>query len=160
MLSSTIIVHLMQLRRNTHHVFRLMYHFVWIPKYRHKLFTEPYAEMLKHCLRKIGYDYNLPVVELEIPEDHIHMLVESEPKLSPSRIMQIFKSISAREFFRRYPEIKRRYFWGGKLWTQSFFVETVGNFTEEAVRSYVREQLKQMDDQEVHSRQLGFFDDP
>ena len=144
----------MQLRRNTHHVFRLMYHFVWIPKYRHKVFSEPCVTMLKQCLHKIGYDYNLPVVELEIPEDHIHMLVESEPKLSPSRIMQIFKSISAREFFRRYPEIRRRYFWGGKLWTQSFFVETVGNYTEEAVRSYVREQLVHMDAEEAASRQF------
>ena len=148
----------MQLRRNRHHVFRLMYHFVWIPKYRHKVFSEPCATMLKQCLRKIGYDYNLPVVELEIPEDHIHMLVESEPKLSPSRIMQIFKSISAREFFRRYPEIRRRYFWGGKLWTQSFYVETVGAYTEEAVRTYVREQLVGMDAEEAASRQLGFFE--
>lgn len=135
-----------------------MYHFVWIPKYRHKVFSEPYAAMLKQCLCKVGYDYNMPVAEIEILEDHIHMVVESQPKLSPSRMMQIFKSISARQFFARYPEVKRRYFWGGKLWTQSFFVETVGNYTEEAVRSYVREQLKQMDAQEAASRQLGFFD--
>ena len=147
----------MQLRRNAHHVFRLMYHFVWIPKYRHKIFTEPYATMLKQSLRKIGYDYNMPVVELEIPKDHLHMIVESEPKRSPSRIMQIFKSISAREFFARYPEIKRRYFWGGKLWTQSFFVETVGTFTEEAARAYVQDQLKRMDAEEEASRQLGLF---
>jgi putative transposase len=147
----------MQLHRNAHHVFRLMYHFVWIPKYRHKVFTEPYAEMLKHCLRKIGYDYNMPVVELEIPQDHLHMVVVSEPKWSPSRMMQIFKSISAREFFGRYPEVKRRYFWEGKLWTQRFFVETVGNYTEAAVRAYVQEQLQQMDAQEAASRQLGFF---
>jgi putative transposase len=135
-----------------------MYHFVWIPKYRHKVFGDPYGETLKAMLRKIGYDYDLPVVELEIPGDHIHMLVESEPKLSPSRIMQIFKSISAREFFRRYPEIRRRYFWGGKLWTQSFYVETVGQMTEEALRSYVRGQVRMMDAEEASSRQMGFFE--
>ena len=56
------------------------------------------------------------------------MVVKSEPKMSPSYIMQVIKSISAREFFRLYPKIKRRFFWGGKLWTQSFFVETVGNY--------------------------------
>jgi len=43
------------------------------------------------------------------------MVVRGEPKMSPSDVMQILKSISALEFFRRYPEIKKRYFWGGKL---------------------------------------------
>ena len=101
----------MELRRNRHHVFRIMYHFVWIPKYRHKVFTSPYREKLKLIIQKVGYDYNIEIVELEIPEDHIHMVVKSEPKISPSYIMQIIKSISAREFFRIFPKIKRKYFW-------------------------------------------------
>ena len=104
----------MELQRNTHHVYRLMYHFVWIPKYRHKVFSEPYGEVLKGMIEKIGYDDNIDIVELEIPVDHLHMVVRGEPKMSPSDVMQIVKSISAREFFQRYPEIKERYFWGGK----------------------------------------------
>ncbi len=56
----------------------------------------------------------IDIVELEIPVDHFHMVVRGEPKMSPSDVMQIVKSISAREFFQRYPEIKERYFWGGK----------------------------------------------
>ena len=46
----------MELQRNSHHVFRLMYHFVWIPKYRHKVFMEPYRSELKGIIGKIGYD--------------------------------------------------------------------------------------------------------
>ena len=57
----------MELRRNTHHVFRLVYHFVWIPKYRHKIFVEPYRSDLKQIIEKIGYDYNIEIVELEVP---------------------------------------------------------------------------------------------
>ena len=90
----------MELQRNSHHVFRIMYHFVWIPKYRHKVFYEPYRESLKCIIRKIGYDYNIEIIELEIPKDHIHMVVRSEPKISPSRIMQTIKNISARNFFK------------------------------------------------------------
>ncbi len=90
----------MQLQRNTHHVYRIMYHFVWIPKYRKKVFEEPYRRVLKKIIEKIGYDYNIEIVELEIPEDHIHMVVRSEPKVSPSEIMQILKSLAAREFFK------------------------------------------------------------
>jgi len=89
----------MDLQRNTHHVYRLMFHFVWIPRYRQKVFVEPQREAMKAIIKKIGYDYEIDIVELEIPEDHIHMIVRGVPKQSPSRIMQIIKSISAREFF-------------------------------------------------------------
>jgi putative transposase len=134
-----------------------MYHFVWIPKYRKKVFEEPYREVLKKIIEKIGYDYNIEIVELEIPEDHIHMVVRSEPKISPSDIMQIVKSLTAREFFKLYPEIKKQYFWGGKLWTQSYFVETIGNANEETIRAYVQNQLKVMDQLEIASKQIYLF---
>ena len=114
-----------------------MYHFVCIPKYRHKVFKEPYKNNLKLIIQKAGYGYNIDVVDLEIPEDHIHMVVKSKPKMSPSYIMQVIKNISARELFRLYTKIKRRFFWGGKLWTQSFFVETVGHYNENTAREYV-----------------------
>ncbi len=77
------------------------------------MFSEPYGEVLKGIIEKIGYDYDIDIVELEIAEDHIHMVVRGEPKKSPSDVMQVIKSISAREFFRRFPQIKRRYFWRG-----------------------------------------------
>ena len=147
----------MELRRNSHHVFRIMYHFVWIPKYRHKIFIEPYRESLKLIIKKIGYDYNIEIVELEMPSDHVHMVVKSEPKVSPSDIMQIIKSISARSFFKLYPQIKRKYFWGGKLWTQSFFVETVGNTNDKVIREYVQNQLNAMDKMEKAATQLKLF---
>ena len=147
----------MELYRNSHHVFRLMYHFVWIPKYRNKVFTEPYRSDLKEIITKIGYDYDIEIVELEVPIDHIHMVVRTEPKVSPSYVMQVVKSISAREFFRLHPEIKKKYFWGGKLWTQSYFVETIGNASEEVIRKYVQDQLKVMNKGEKSSKQLGLF---
>ena len=147
----------MELVKNTHHVFRIMYHFVWIPKYRHKVFDVPYRDSLKLIIKKIGYVYNIEIVELEIPVDHIHMIIRSEPKVVPSQIMQIIKSISARNFFALYPDIKRKYFWGGKLWTQSFFVETIGNANDEVIREYVRNQLKKMDLIEHESKQLVLF---
>ncbi len=147
----------MELQRNTHHVYRLMYHFVWIPKYRHKVFSTPQREALKLIIQKIGYDYGIEIVELEIPEDHIHMVVRSEPKQSPSKIMQVIKSISAREFFRLFPKIKKRYFWGGKLWTKSYFVESIGNADENTIRQYVQNQLSGLDRKEEPAKQLELF---
>ena len=86
-------------QRHSHQMFRIMCRFVWIPKYRTKVFEEPYREMLKKIIGKIGYDYNIEIVELEISEDHIHMVVRSEPRISPSDTMHIVKSLAAREFF-------------------------------------------------------------
>ena len=56
-----------------------------------------------------------------------------------------------------YPDIKRRYFWGGKLWTQSYFVETIGNVNDEVIRKYVQEQLLELDKKEKGAKQLGLF---
>jgi putative transposase len=118
---------------------------------------EPYRTTMKAIIKKIGYDYDIEIVELEIPEDHIHMVIRSVPKQSPSDVMQIVKSITAREFFRIYPEIKKKHFWGGKLWMQSYFVETIGNANEETIRKYVQDQLTALDQKEVHSDQLDLF---
>ena len=145
----------MKLDRNAHHVYRLMYHFVWIPKYRHKVFKSPYREVLKDIIKKVGYNYDINIIELEVPLDHIHMIVKSEPKISPSYIMQVIKSISARKFFEFYPNVKNKYFWGGKLWTQSYFVESIGNANEDTIRRYVKNQLQQMDKREAVQRRLN-----
>ena len=71
--------------------------------------------------------------------------------------MQVIKSISAQEFFRCYPKIKQKYFWGGKLWTQSYFVEINGNVNEEVIREYVRNQLAAMDKLEKKVEHLQLF---
>ena len=82
-----------------------MYHFVWIPKYSYKVFNEPYRSAMKVIIQKVGYDYYIDIVELDIPEDHIHMASIGIPKQSPSTVMQIIKSITACEFFKHYPEV-------------------------------------------------------
>jgi putative transposase len=90
-----------------------MYHLVWTPKYRHTVFVEPYREAMKTIIHKIGYDYDLDIQELEIPEDNMHMVIKGKPNTAPSHVMQVIKSISARAFFKLYPEIRKRYFFWG-----------------------------------------------
>jgi putative transposase len=72
--------------------------------------------------------------------------------------MQVIKSISARDFFKLDPEIRKRYFFFlGKLWTQSYFVETIGNANEETISKYVQDQLIELDSKEMKAKQLGLF---
>ena len=137
----------MDILRAEHHLYRLQYHLVWTPKYRHPVFTEPYRSTLLSILRKAAYDYDIDIQELEIPPDHIHALISLPPPMSISECMRILKSISAREFFRQYPAIKDTYFWGGKLYSPSYYVETIGRVNEKAITAYIQNQLKTEDEQ-------------
>jgi putative transposase len=71
---------------------------------------EPYRATMKAIIEKLGYDYDIDIVELEIPEDHIHMVIRSIPKQSPSDVMQIIKSITAREFSGFILKLRRNIF--------------------------------------------------
>jgi len=73
---------------------------------------------LKGIIQKIGYDYDIDIIELEIPENHIHMVVHGMPKMSLSDVMQIIKSLSAREFFSKIPRNKKAIFLGRKKLTE------------------------------------------
>ena len=141
----------MDLRYAEHHIYRLQYHLVWTPKYRRPVFQEPQRSVLKTILDKVAFDHDIDLQELEIPPDHLHALVALPPTMSVSECMRILKSVSAREFFLRYPDIKQKYFWGGKLWSPSYYAETIGRKDERAITAYIRNQLK---DEERHERML------
>ena len=84
-----------------------------------------------HIIKQAAYNYDMEVTEIEVLPDHIHMLLKALPRHSPSSIMQTIKSIAAIQFFKKHPDIKEKYFWGGHLWTESFYVETVGKRRED-----------------------------
>ena len=131
---------MLETQRRNHTVYRIAYHMCWIPKYRHEIFKKELQKRMKEILFQIAYEYEWKVHEMEVMTDHVHMLLETMPKWSPSRIIQTLKSKSAIQFFREYPEIKKKYFWGGKLWTSSYFVATVGTDTYESMKKYIEEQ--------------------
>lgn len=66
-------------------------------------------------MEKIAYDYDIELIEWEIPSDPIYIVVRTEPKISPSYVMQAITSLSAKAFFKLPSEIKYKYFWDGKL---------------------------------------------
>jgi putative transposase len=144
----------MDIHRAEHHLYRLEYHLVWTPKYRCKALLPPYAETLKHILIKTAYDYDLEILEIEIPPDHVHMLITIPPHTSLSDAIRILKSISAREMFKRYPAFEQEYFWGGKLWSPSYYAETVGRVNEQAIKKYIRDQLKKEEKLKARIKQL------
>lgn len=77
--------------------------------------------------------------------------------MTSSQVMQVVKSISDHEIFHHYPELKKHYLCDEKLWTQSYFLETIGNVNEEVIRDYAQEQLSKQEKTDAGVRPLGLF---
>ena len=126
-----------EVKRAKHAVYDLKYHFVWVPKYRKLILRGAVAEGLKEVFEGIAERYELEIDTMEVMEDHVHIFLSSPPRYSPSEVVQLLKSISAREVFRRYPEVKEQ-LWGGELWNDGYFVRSVGDeVTAEVIRRYI-----------------------
>ena len=130
-------------KRTRHAVYDLKYHLVWIPKYRKIVLTEEIATRLKEIFQGIAERYEFEIDTMEVMEDHIHLFLSAPPRYSPSRVVQIMKSVSAKTIFQEFPEIKEQ-LWGGELWNDGYFVRTTGDkVTSEVIRKYIRYQHKQ-----------------
>ena len=143
----------MGIRRAKHAVYDLKYHLVWIPKYRKQILDKEISEYLKAIFNKVAEEYEFRIDTMEVMEDHVHIFVEVPPKYSPARVVQIMKSISAREAFSKFPDLRKQ-LWAGELWNDGYFVRSVGDkVTADIIRKYIEYQAH-----EDNSIQLNMFD--
>ena len=144
-----------------HNVSVLLYHFVCPAKYRNVVLSKEVDEELKRICLEIGKRYELHFLEIGTDKNHVHFLIQSIPKNSPTRIIRILKSLTAREIFKTMPEVKK-ILWGSEFWTDGYFVNTVGyKGSEDTVRKYVREQGTGKEYKALHKDiQLSLFDTP
>jgi len=145
------------------HVFKrhnktlLMYHLVFPLKYRKSVITKEIGEGLKQICMDISDRYEVHFIEIGYESNHVHFLVQSVPNYSISKMIRMLKSITAKELFRMYPEIKAK-LWGGKFWTSGFYANTVGQYSnEEVIKAYVKNQGTEKEYKKVHSNQLILF---
>ena len=95
--------------------------------------------------QKIAEEYDMIIDTMDVVEDDVHIFLEAPPRLSPSRIVQILKSLSARELFRQFPRLRKE-LWRGQLWSDGYFVRAVGDeVTSDVIRRYI----------EYHEHQQG-----
>ena len=143
----------MGVKRTKHAVYDLKYHLVWIPKYRKNILDKEVSDYLKTIFNKIADEYGFRIDTMEVMEDHVHIFVEVPPRYSPARVVQVMKSISAREVFSKFPEL-RKHLWAGELWNDGYFVRSVGDkVTADIIRRYIEYQAHEDD-----SIQLNMFD--
>ena len=141
----------------SHNVSVLLYHLVCPAKYRRSVFTGRVDQELKAICLEISQRYEITFVEIGVDKDHAHFLIQSVPTMSPRQIAQIVKSITAREMFRRVPEVKE-FLWGGVFWTSGYFINTVGQQgNENTIGEYVRNQGRESEYKRLHRAQLSLF---
>jgi putative transposase len=137
-----------------------MYHIVGPAKYRRIVFSENVDLKIKEVCMEIEKRYEIKFLEIGTERDHMHLLVQSVPKYSPTKIVQIIKSITAKKVFESCPEVKKK-LWGGEFWGSGYYIATVGKHgNEEMISNYVRNQGRNPADyQKIHEeKQLALFD--
>lgn len=124
----------------SHNVTVLLYHLVLPAKYRRVVFDEQVDTVLKDICLEIANRYQVKFLEIGTDSDHVHFLVQSVPTYTVTKIVTMIKSLSAREIFKRCPEVKKK-LWGGEFWTDGYFASTVGKHgNEETIGRYVKNQ--------------------
>jgi REP element-mobilizing transposase RayT len=95
---------------------------------------------LKEVCIEISKRYEIKFIEIGTEGDHVHFLVQSVPKYSPTKIVTTIKSKTAKEIFKKHPEVKEK-LRGGEFWTDGYYVSTVGKYGDETViTNYVKSQ--------------------
>ena len=141
----------------SHNKSLLLYHLVCPIKYRRKVLNEEVSETLKNVCIELSSKYGIHFLEIGCDEDHVHFLIQSVPMMSPKKIVNTVKSLTAREIFRLHPEVKR-FLWGGKFWTSGYYINTVGQYAnEDVIKKYVQGQGNDQEYKKIHSSQLRLF---
>jgi putative transposase len=126
-----------EVRSNNNVVYRCTYHVVWCPKYRRKVIGGPAEARLKQIIREVCAERDAPIIELETMPDHVHLLVVCDPQYGIHRLVKQIKGRTSRLLRQEFPHLKTRL---PTLWTNSYFVATVGGATLEIVKRYVENQ--------------------
>ena len=133
----------------------LLYHLVFPVKYRRRVINGSISESIKEICLEIGDRFEIDFVEIGTDEDHIHFLVQSVPTLTVDQIVRTIKSITAREIFHKFPEVKKD-LWGGSFWTSGYYANTVGHYgNAEVIKRYVENQGKQYS--QLYTQQLNLW---
>ncbi len=140
----------MGIRRTKHAVYDLKYHLVWIPKYRKNVLSDEVSKHLKEVFQRIAEEYEFKIDTMEVMEDHVHIFVEVPPRYAPAQVVQILKSVSAREVFKEFSKLREQ-LWAGEFWSDGYFVRSVGDkVTADIIRKYIEYQTHEDNSLQLH----------
>ena len=125
----------------SHTKWKCQYHIVFIPKYRKKQLYGRLKEDVREVIITLCRYKDVEIVEGAVCSDHVHLCVCIPPKLSVSQFMGYLKGKSALMIFDKHPELGSKF--NKSFWARGYYVVTVGNITEDAIKKYIQEQSEE-----------------
>ena len=124
-------------RSNRNIVYSCKFHVVWCPKYRRPVLVDGVEVRLKEILHQTAEDLGAEIIDMEIMPEHVHLLCETDPQFGIHRLVKRLKGRSSRLLRQEFPWLKSRL---PTLWTNSYFVATVGGAPLEVIKQYIEQQ--------------------
>lgn len=124
-------------KSNNNIVYSCKYHIVWCPKYRRKILVGNVEIRLKELILESCANMYVDIIEMEIMPDHVHILIEVDPQFGVHKVVKNIKGKTSRILRDEFPELKTKL---PTLWTNSYFISTIGGAPLEVVKQYIESQ--------------------
>jgi len=144
-------------KKLSHVVYKCDYHIVCVPKYRFRIMTGVVKELIEQDIRMLCEWKNCEIEEMNVQQDHIHLIVSIPPKVSVSEFVGTIKGKLAIKLFKSYPQLKKKPYWGNHFWARGYFVNTIG-INEEMIKRYVKYQEDEERREENQGKDFGLFE--
>ena len=144
-------------KKLSHVVYKCDYHIVWVPKYRFRILKDAVKDLVEKDIQLLCEWKGCEVEELNVQEDHVHLMISIPPKVSVSELMGTLKGKLAIKLFKSYPGLKKKPYWGNHFWARGYFVSTIG-LNEDVIRRYVKYQEDEERKEENQGRNFGLFE--
>jgi putative transposase len=127
----------MEYKSNNNVVYSCKYHVVWCPKYRRKVLVGAIEKRLKELIREVCAEILVEIIEMEIMPDHVHLLIEVDPQFGAHKAVKLIKGRTSRQLRQEFPSLTTRL---PTLWTNSYFISTVGGAPLSVIKQYIENQ--------------------
>lgn len=113
---------------------------VFVTKYRQKIFTKEYLQLMQDVFTRVCTDFNAQLIEFDGEIDHVHLLVHYPPNVLLTKLINSLKGVSSRMLKKQYPNITKHYYKNQALWSPSYFIASCGGAPIEIVKQYIQQQ--------------------
>ena len=127
----------MEYKNSNNVLYSCKYHVVWCPKYRRKVLVDGIDIRLKELIIEACKNVDVDIIEMEILPDHVHLLIEVNPQYGINKAVRHIKGYTSHALRTEFPKLKSRL---PTLWTNSYFVSTVGGAPLEEIKKYIENQ--------------------
>lgn len=127
----------MKYKSNNNVIYSCKYHVVFCPKYRRPVLVDGVDDSLKELIKETCDQLNVEIIEMEIMPDHVHLLMEVDPQYGIHKAVKRIKGYSSRVLRQEFSWLKSRI---PTLWTNSYFVSTVGGAPLSVIKQYIEDQ--------------------